>query len=148
MKDALNVIKEKWLSILAILAMLIWAWIPQISNSANVSIYDDILISLGYQWYIFIAYAVLVFLSMRMSITFSIKLLFGSSIKKIFFTILGLLVFSFFLQLFISHRNLLHKFYEIICNPDPFIRSIITTYCIVYDSINEFINLLKKRKEQ
>lgn len=146
MENILNVVKEKWFSILIILVLLIFVWSPQISNSTNTSIYDDILMFIGYQWYIFLIYVVLVFLCMRLSITLGIKLFFGSPVKKMVIAILGLFILSIVLQLFISNRDLLHKFYEIIKNPDPFIRSIITTYCIVYDTVLELVSLVKKEK--
>ncbi|MEG9545933.1 hypothetical protein V6W75_08045 [Mannheimia sp. HC-2023] len=148
MRDFINTIKENKLPISLVIALLIFAWIPQISNSANKSLYDEILVHLGYQWYLFTGYVVLVLISMRMTITLVIKRIFKSSIKNTLFTILGVFILSFILQFFISNRILLDKFYEVISEPDPFIRSIVTTYCIIYDSINEFINLLKKRKEQ
>lgn len=146
MSTLLTLLKTKIWRILLLVLIIIFFWIPQIFYSQDLSKVDEFISILGYEYYIFIIYIVLLFIQLRLGLTISVKFIMGSPIKNLICMFFILLIVAFILQFFISNRELLKTFYNIIMNSDPFVRSIITTYCITIDSSKEIISLLKKEK--
>lgn len=146
MSTLLTLLKTKKWRILLLVLIIIFFWMPQIFYSQDLSWVDEFILILGYEYYIFIIYIVLVFILLRLVSTIFVKFMMGSPIKNLIYILCILFILAFILQFFISNRELLHTFYNMIQNPDPFVRSIITTYCITIDSLKEIMNLLKKEK--